>query len=186
MDVQALQAAACGYPKLENWVKRAEEWLPVIKKEKPWRLVARWEEAYGSSSALERLRNTVVFYNDLEETWKALTLGEEADLRRAAGDGWKSGAVRLMTLHGAKGLEFPAVFVAGVKTGMLPLESPRHTTDLEEERRLLYVGMTRAREELILTAGGAASPFLADLPKNVILENAAGRREHFDEQLSLF
>ena len=75
--------------------------------------------------------------------------GEEADVRRAAGRGWESGAVRLMTLHASKGLEFPAVFVAGLTEGTLPLEMPSRPADLEEERRLLYVGMTRAREELI-------------------------------------
>ena len=92
--------------------------------------------------------------------FETLALGEEADVRRAAGRGWESGAGRLMTLHGAKGLEFPAVIVAGGRDGMLPLESRGRAADPEEERRLLFVGMTRAREELILTAGGEPSPFL--------------------------
>ena len=53
-------------------------------------------------------------------------------------------AVRLMTLHKAKGLEFRAVFIPGVEDGTLPLSK----SDPEEERRLLYVGMTRAEDEL--------------------------------------
>ena len=57
-----------------------------------------------------------------------------------AGKGWASGAVRLMTLHGAKGLEFPAVFLAGLTAGTLPLESPGRPADPEEERRLFYRG----------------------------------------------
>ena len=64
-----------------------------------------------------------------------------------------------MTLHGAKGLEFPVTFIYGVRKGLIPLESEKGKTDLEEERRLLYVGMTRAMEELILTTSKEASGF---------------------------
>jgi uncharacterized protein (TIGR00375 family) len=58
----------------------------------------------------------------------------------------KSGGVRLMTFHAAKGLEFPVVFIAGADEGITPLG--RNDTDLEEERRLFYVAMSRARDEL--------------------------------------
>ena len=57
---------------------------------------------------------------------------------------------------------------------------------MEEERRLLYVGMTRAREELVLTTSGSPSRFLSELPGTVAREAAAGRRERSMEQLSLF
>lgn len=59
--------------------------------------------------------------------------------------------VPLMTIHAAKGLEFPVVFLAGCEEGLLPCTLWRDA-DLEEERRLFYVGMTRAKEALILTA----------------------------------
>jgi DNA helicase-2/ATP-dependent DNA helicase PcrA len=59
--------------------------------------------------------------------------------------------VTLMTLHAAKGLEFPVVFIAGCEEGLLPYVRNDAPPDVEEERRLFYVGMTRAREKLILS-----------------------------------
>ncbi|HEY4596601.1 MAG TPA: 3'-5' exonuclease, partial [Thermoanaerobaculia bacterium] len=88
--------------------------------------------------------------------------------------------ISLMTLHSAKGLEFRAVVVAGLEDGLLPhFNSQGAREDVEEERRLLYVGMTRARERLFLTccrrrriAGRyqdqMESPFLAELPDQLI------------------
>ena len=88
--------------------------------------------------------------------------------------------VSLMTLHSAKGLEFRAVLLSGLEDGLLPhFNSQGGRDDLEEERRLLYVGMTRAREKLYLSccrrrriAGRyqdqAESPFLQELPDQLI------------------
>ena len=60
---------------------------------------------------------------------------------------------------------------------MLPLESQGRPTDLEEERRLFYVGLTRAREELILTTAQAPSLFLSELPDTVVKTSTAPLRE---------
>ena len=68
-----------------------------------------------------------------------------------------------MTLHGSKGLEFPAVFICGAENGLIPLENEQHPADREEERRLFYVGMTRAKEELVITASGERTEFLKPL-----------------------
>ena len=184
LDSAALQEAVRGHGILENWLGRAEVWLPLVRTETPRKLVEQWEEQYGTSPALERLRNTAVFHEDFDSLWDALVLGQEADLRRASGKHWASGAVRLMTLHGAKGLEFPAVFLAGLSAGAMPLKSPGRPADVEEERRLFFVGLTRAREELILTAAPEFSPFLRELPETVVRETTGRRREA--EQLRLF
>jgi len=88
--------------------------------------------------------------------------------------------VSLMTLHSAKGLEFKGVVVAGLEDGLLPhFNSQGAREDVEEERRLLYVGMTRARERLYLTlcrrrriAGRyqdqTESPFLSEIPSQLL------------------
>ena len=90
---------------------------------------------------------------ELDEFLDSVALLEENDDEGAA-DG-----VALMTLHSAKGLEFDVVFLAGLEDGLLPHANSRDEPEgLEEERRLAYVGMTRARKWLALT--GARSRFL--------------------------
>ncbi len=97
--------------------------------------------------------------------------------------------VSLMTLHSAKGLEFPIVFMVGMEDGLFPnyrsLDDPRA---LEEERRLCYVGITRAREQLFLThtnerrlwgsyAPAIPSQFLAELPEDLVEGNSTPKRK---------
>jgi DNA helicase-2/ATP-dependent DNA helicase PcrA len=98
------------------------------------------------------------------------------------GPGNGAGAVQLMTLHAAKGLEFPVVFMVGMEEGLFPnarnTENPVH---LEEERRLCYVGMTRAERHLIMTyaeqrrlhgAYNSSMPsrFLDEIPSHLMRE----------------
>ena len=102
-------------------------------------------------------------------------LKEEGDIRRCGQNSYVSDAVSLMTLHASKGLEFPAVFICGVNEGILPLESEKGKSDEEEERRLFFVGMTRAKEELVLTVSDRPSPFLEELPQKWKTIEKAGR-----------
>lgn len=94
----------------------------------------------------------------------------------------------LMTLHAAKGLEFPVVFIVGCEQGMLPLARNNQPCDYEEERRLMYVGITRAMRRLYLsravvrsqygrTVRNAPSMFLAEIPDGCIEHHdKSGRR----------
>lgn len=184
----ARQAAFGGFGPLAPWLAEVERYLPRREKEKPLKLLQSWAADHGSNAALERLLNMAVFYKDMPELLQNLALGQEADLRRASGKGYAAGAVRLLTLHGAKGLEFPVVFLAGLTAGSMPLERKDSPVDMEEERRLLFVGMTRAQEELVLTTAEQPSAFLAELPPQSIqcetLENR--KKQPTMEQLTLF
>ena len=140
---------------------------PRAHKTRPAALLKEWAALTGGSEALERLQNTALFFPRMADFLAAADAGEEADLLRAAGQTAPSGAVRLMTLHAAKGLEFPAVFLCGLTQGAFPLERADGAASPEEERRLLFVGMTRACEELVLTGARPASAYLAELPEEV-------------------
>ena len=98
------------------------------------------------------------------------------------------GTVTLTTIHGAKGLEFPAVILFGARKGLIPLETKRGKMDEEEERRLFFVGITRAMEELVITSSGQPSAFLDELPKEDTASEQTGRRgkQEQEHQMSLF
>lgn len=111
-------------------------------------------------------------------------LAAQMALLTHADRGEPGNAVRLMSLHGSKGLEFRAVFLVGLEDGTLPHEASMEEGRLEEERRLLYVGITRAKEHLVLSHSLEAkrwgdtlrlqpSRFLAELPQGDLARDGA-------------
>lgn len=106
-----------------------------------------------------------------------VALVADADQEGGTGDG-----MTLMTLHSAKGLEFPVVFMVGMEEGIFPhTRSLYDEEEMEEERRLCYVGITRAEKELYLTCalsrtlygqtrGNSPSRFLAEIPAHIVEE----------------
>ena len=120
---------------------------------------------------------------DLADFLERVSLVADSDQIPSAdgeGGGVDQGVVTLMTLHTAKGLEFPVVFLTGMEDGTFPhMRSLADTDQLAEERRLAYVGLTRARERLyvsraaVRTSWGVpnefpASRFLDDLPEEIV------------------
>ena len=172
---------------LDGEVQDALAWLERQQEEgkSPAALLEEWTAHHTPSGGVERLRNMAVFFGDVPAFLRNLTIGQEGDLLRRAGLSYAAGAVTLSTLHGAKGLEWPVVFLCGVGEGRIPLERKGLDTDEAEERRLLYVGMTRAREELVLLSGGEPSRFLAGLPLRQDTAHAPVPRP-LGVQLSLF
>lgn len=163
---------------------------PALKKAKPVRLLEDWAARHGltEDGDFARLIQLAAFYKDVPALLDGVLLGAEGDLRRESAHKYAAGAVTLSTLHGAKGLEFGAVYLCGLARGCVPLESGSRPADVEEERRLFYVGMTRARDVLTLISQELPSPFLSELPAGAYDEEHArgARRESPGVQLSLF
>jgi DNA helicase-2/ATP-dependent DNA helicase PcrA len=126
----------------------------------------------------------------------AVALATDADFWDPRAEG-----VALLTLHAAKGLEFACVFIVGLEDGVLPLHWGKAADvtaeELAEERRLFYVGMTRAKDRLVLSRAlkrlwrgrvqtQAPSPFLADIESELLKEQQSTlRRRRDDRQLKL-
>lgn len=126
------------------------------------------------------------------DTWTEKVAGDiidELNLLSPADDfDPRADAVTLMTLHMAKGLEFRVVFISGVEDGFIPYGAVKsHEEGVEEERRLFYVGMTRAVDELFLIHGRSRllygrreprspSPFLSEIPEEYIQKKTLPER----------
>jgi DNA helicase-2/ATP-dependent DNA helicase PcrA len=135
-----------------------------------------------SEENLARLENLKELRSVATEFPKINDFLENVALVEAGPRNQTKNAVTLMTLHAAKGLEFPVVFIVGMEEGLFPhSRSLMDTNQLEEERRLAYVGITRAKEVLYLTYANSRlyfgeklsnppSRFIMDIPEN-LLEN---------------
>ena len=171
-------------------IGQLEKYAPAAAREKPCTLLESWacDNALFGSPGMEMLINTSVMYGDMASLLKNLTLGQDSDVRRSGKRSYFPDAVSLMTLHCSKGLEYPTVFLCGVSDGLIPFRNRGGDCNLDEERRLFYVGVTRAKDELILLSPLAASPFVEDFPKEHHVKGNAlpPRPGAGSKQLSLF
>ncbi|MGH7454596.1 MAG: 3'-5' exonuclease, partial [bacterium] len=114
-----------------------------------------WKSLLGADDALsanfQRVHNLARGY-DVPGSSESVRAFFDALALEGAADHFEHRAekIALMTLHAAKGLEFPVVFIVGCEETLLPMQLPGLVTEAEEERRLFYVGMTRAKEQLYL------------------------------------
>jgi len=106
----------------------------------------------GTPSADERMQNLEVLETTAGEYENLGDFLADAALMSSSDESSRKNSVTLMTLHAAKGLEFPVVFIVGLEEGLFPsIRDTENEADIEEERRLMYVGMTRAMNRLFLT-----------------------------------
>lgn len=146
------------------------------------------EENLARLENIKELRSVATEFRDINEFLENVALVEaESPVtnHQSPGD-----AVTLMTLHAAKGLEFPIVFIVGMEEGLFPhSRSLWEQNQLEEERRLAYVGITRAKETLYLTyasrrlyfgekISNPPSRFIIDIPEN-LLERVGEKKDYF-------
>ena len=159
------------------------------------------EEA-GASAADQSLLATIAAAHQHLPTREALIeiINELTLLTSADAFDPRADTVALMTLHMAKGLEFKVVFVVGCEEGLLPFTLAKDDADIEEERRLFYVGMTRAKDELFLVhardrflygrkLSGAPSSFLAEIPPEFVRTDSVAdkpRKQNKGKQTTLF
>lgn len=170
----------------------------MAKTESVEALVRAWQEAAGTEDDddMARLARMAVNFGTVRRFLDTLVLGADADYVRIGGvTRPPAEAVTLSTLHASKGLEYPVVFICGVEEGLIPHAS----ADPEEERRLLFVGLTRAKDEAVMLCARSRlrfgerirpepSRFLEDIPTELLKRErlTAQRRVRQADQLSLF
>ncbi len=134
----------------------AAEMIEAIVKEFNFASLLRTDTPDGE----ERMQNIEVLMGNASAYETLEEFLEDAALLSSADESTGDNVVSLMTLHAAKGLEFPVVFVVGLEEGLFPGSRAIDSEDeLEEERRLAYVGMTRAMQQLFLTFAGSRYSF---------------------------
>jgi len=160
------------------------QFMDLVLKESGYRQVLEQERSPEAEARLENLEELIAAAEEytvgqadatLEGFLDSVALMSDVDELKD-----QVSRVTLMTLHSAKGLEFPAVFLTGMEEGVFPhARSMNEQDEIEEERRLCYVGLTRARERLYLSwavhrrvhgyGAGEPSRFLREMPEDQIL-----------------
>ena len=176
---------------LEEGILLSELYDVILERTGYWdELVAEHtEEAEGRMENLIELKNKIVKYEEEAEQPSLSELLEEIALVAEVDNIEESEErVLLMTLHSAKGLEFPCVFLGGMEDRLFPSGMALNSDDpdaVEEERRLCYVGITRAKEKLFMSAArqrmmhgsnnyNPVSRFVQEIPEEVIEKNGDG------------
>ncbi len=131
---------------------------------------------------IKELRSVAIEFPNISEFLENVSLVEQ-EYTANLGDAEEKNAITLMTLHSAKGLEFPIVFMIGMEEGLFPhSRALMDKNELEEERRLCYVGITRAEHRLFFTyarrrlyfgqrTSNTVSRFITELPEDVLKQN---------------
>ncbi|MBO0959270.1 DNA helicase PcrA [Neobacillus sp. MM2021_6] len=174
------------YTNMQEFLSVTELVEEVLEKS-GYREMLKAEKSLEAQSRLENLEEFLSVTKNFEEANedKSLVafltdLALVADIDSLDDEGEKVDSITLMTLHSAKGLEFPVVFLIGLEEGVFPhSRSLMEEAEMEEERRLAYVGITRAEQSLFITNAqmrtlfgrtnmNPASRFIAEIPEDLI------------------
>lgn len=159
-------------------------WVLAEIEEKTKLPFAKW---LGEKEKLS-LRSVAALFVNLEEFLENVSLIESSNRANVH----TVGGVTLMTIHASKGLEFPVVFIIGMEEGLFPhIQSIMELAQLEEERRLCYVAITRAMEKVFLTSAQSRlyfgttqsnmpSRFLAEIPQRLVSQKGLGGNKSFN------
>lgn len=185
--------AAAGFRDLIHNYTNMQEFLSVtelveeVLEKTGYREMLKAEKSIEAQSRLENLEELLSVTKNFEDSSEDKTLiafltdlALVADIDSLDDDGEKTDSITLMTLHSAKGLEFPVVFLIGLEEGVFPhSRSLMEEAEMEEERRLAYVGITRAEQTLFITNAqmrtlfgrtnmNPASRFIREIPEDLI------------------
>lgn len=152
------------------------EFIGYLLKETDYFTTLRSDKNY--EERMENIGELISFaesFKSVAELVERVSLLESTDQPRQNGSNGGAVPVRLMTIHMAKGLEFDNVFLVGASESILPHErSVFKEDDLEEERRLMYVAMTRAKKKLLISFFRNASRFLYEIPPELVVFDNTG------------
>ncbi|KGX88235.1 DNA helicase PcrA [Pontibacillus litoralis] len=177
---------------IKNWTQQQEylsatDLVEEVLKQTEYEDMLKKEKTLEAQSRLENINEFLSVTKNFEETSEDKTLiafltdlALIADIDQVDDDPFADDKVTLMTLHSAKGLEFPAVFLIGMEENVFPhSRSIMEEEEMEEERRLAYVGITRAEQQLFLTNAkmrtlfgrtnmNPVSRFIGEIPEDLI------------------
>ena len=183
---------------IKKWISKKDdlstlELMEEVLKETDY---VRWlddgtEEALSRIENIKELKSVASIFVDLGEFLESVSLVEDTDRPRGSSE---SNCVTLMTVHSSKGLEFPIVFIIGMEEGLFPHSNSLGSEDeLEEERRLCYVAMTRAKEKIYMTNARSRlyfgniqqnlpSRFLSEIPEELMEFRGLGFNNYFGKK----
>lgn len=169
-----------------------ENWL-IEQSSSPKMAEKRMENVWQLVQSIERMLEKADDQSDVESVISKLILLDILEQQQEEDD---SDRVQLMTLHASKGLEFPYVFLMGMEEELLPHRSSIEEDNIEEERRLMYVGITRAKKELTMTYTAkrkqygeefepTPSRFLDEMPQDDLIWEGRGEKKSREEQQAI-
>ena len=194
-DIKSLKGCVSLYELYKQFLDKSKI-ISVLEGQKSPEAQARMENLYELGNVIEqkekRHKQNIL---PLEDFLEEMSLLSQEDKTHEGSD-----SVTLMTLHNSKGLEFDTVFITGMEEGLFPSFQSIEDEKMEEERRLAYVGMTRAKERLFLSHArrrklwgrdqyNPPSCFLSEIPKNRIQIHSAplfGKTEAYIDKQNPF